>query len=164
MVKTRALPVFSRLTAIFLGGIVLVAVQHGVDGGLAHRHGHVEALVLVEAGLGRPVLSAAASTSPTLSMVELSEKLSRPSLGALTGFVIRLFRNGMAEIRLSAPQPTLLAVSWLEQIVSSWRPRLGWLAVPGRQPRGKFAAFVAAAGARHRVTNRMLHATLRAKE
>ena len=35
-----------------LGGVVFVAVEDGVDGGLAHGHGDVEALVLIQAGLG----------------------------------------------------------------------------------------------------------------
>jgi hypothetical protein len=39
-------------------------------------------------------LSAAASTSPTLSIVELKRKLSRPFFGSLNGFEFRLLRNG----------------------------------------------------------------------
>src|SRR6185437_13574505 len=34
-----------------LGGVVLITVEHGVNGRFPHRHGDVEALVIVEAGL-----------------------------------------------------------------------------------------------------------------
>lgn len=35
-----------------LGGVVVVAVEDGVNGGLAHGHGEAESLVFVEARLG----------------------------------------------------------------------------------------------------------------
>src|ERR1017187_3973749 len=35
----------------FFGGVVLVAMEHGIDGGFAGGHGYMEALVLVQTGL-----------------------------------------------------------------------------------------------------------------
>ena len=48
---TSDLPVFSRLTAICLDGIVFVAVQNRVYSGFAHGHSEVETLIFVQTGL-----------------------------------------------------------------------------------------------------------------
>jgi hypothetical protein len=94
-----------------LGGVVFVAVQHGVDGGLAHRHGEWK-----RSSSSRPAssasFSAAASTSLTLSMVELSEKLIRPALGPLTGFDIRLFWSGTGHFPSAPQQPCWQFHGW----------------------------------------------------
>ena len=53
MVMIRSSPVRLKRQPHLLAGIVGVAVQDGVDGGLAHGHGNPHDLVIVEARFGR---------------------------------------------------------------------------------------------------------------
>ena len=83
---------FQSCTVICLAGSYSLPCKHGVDGGLAHGHGELEALVLVEAGLCGQLLGGGFHLADAFHG-GTERKTQRSFPGCAHRIRIRLFRN-----------------------------------------------------------------------
>src|SRR5579863_5545878 len=116
ILKTSSEPVFSKLAVICLEGSYSLPWRTALTA--ASRTAMVTRKVSSSSSpASEAIFSAAASTSPTLSIVELSEKENFPGLEPLTG-IQSASSGAVGHEGIRVAFGTMVEVSWVEVIVS----------------------------------------------